>query len=195
MIGDPYESGGDDPACYPGTKVLRNLRDIVDSTALEEFEIEAVGQRSLQPPPEGDFNAAHYRALHKHLFQDVYVWAGEYRTIRTAKGGNWFCYPEHIGGQMDALFARLGGASFLPGGDEESFIAGLADFVGDLNAIHPFREGNGRTQLHFARLLGLRAGHPLRSEAVERDAFLRAMIDSFHGQLEALIDELERMLA
>ena len=61
--------------------------------------------------------------------------------------------------------------------------------------IHPFREGDGRTQLYFIRLLGLRAGHPLGSEAVEPQAFLRAMIESYYGKTEALVDELERMLA
>lgn len=194
MIGDPYETA-DDPACYPGTTVLINLAHLRDQTALEEFEVEAVGRRALTAPPPGDFDPAHYRALHGHLFGDVFAWAGEYRTIRTAKGGNPFCYPEWIGREMDKLFASLASAAFEPDADEELFVAAVADFLGELNAIHPFREGNGRTQLYFVRLLGLRSGHPFRSESVEREPFLRAMIDSFHGQLDALVDELERMLA
>ncbi len=76
---------------------------------------------------------------------------------------------------------------------------GRADHGAYLLRRHPeareFREGNGRTQLYFVRLLGLRAGHPFRSEAIEKDAFLHAMIESFHGRLDALVDELERMLA
>jgi cell filamentation protein len=194
MVGDPYEAA-DDPACNPGTDVLRNLPDLRTAAELEAFEVEAVGARSLEPPPIGDFDPAHYRALHRHLFQDVYEWAGEYRTIRTSKGGNWFCYPEYIEQEMAELFAKLDGPVFLPGADIEEFVAATADFLGELNAIHPFREGNGRTQLYFVRLLGLRVGHPFRSEAVERDAFLRAMIESYHGRTDALIDELERMLA
>ena len=194
MVGDPYEAQ-DDPACYPGSQVLRNLPGLVDAAALEAFEVEAVGARSLEPPPQGDFDPAHYRALHRHLFQDVYTWAGEDRTIRTAKGGNWFCYPEYIKTELAKLFANLQDEPFLPGSDLAPFVAATADFLGELNAIHPFREGNGRTQLYFLRQLGLRAGHPFRSEAVERDAFLLAMIESYRGQTDALIDELERMLA
>lgn len=96
---------------------------------------------------------------------------------------------------MDKLFVSLAQPQFLSGAEEDVFVRAAADFLGDLNHIHAFREGNGRTQLYFLRLLGLRAGHPFRSEAVEPDAFLHAMIESFHGQMDALVDELERMLA
>jgi cell filamentation protein len=194
MVGDRYETGND-PACYPSSRVLRNIPDLRDLAELDAFEVEAVGARSLQPPPMGAFDPSHYRALHRHLFQDVYEWAGVDRTIRTGKGGNWFCYPEYINAEMVKLFATLDAPAFQPGSDVESFVSAVADFLGELNVIHPFREGNGRTQLLFVRQLGLRAGHPFRSENIEADAFLSAMILSFHGEMEALIDELERMLA
>ncbi len=195
MVGDPYDAADDDPEAYPGTSVLINLADLRDQTDLDAYEVEAVGRRSMEPPPPGDFDPAHYRALHRHLFQDVYAWAGEYRTIRTSKGGNVFCYPEWIEREMAKLFKTLAGNAFQPDADLDAFVQAAADFLGELNAIHPFREGNGRSQLYFLRLLGLRAGHPFRSESVERDPFLHAMIESYHGRLEALIDELERMLA
>lgn len=193
MVGDPYDTI-DDPACYPGTGVLRNLAELQTIEELEEFEVEIVGARSLETPPDGNFDPKHYRALHRHLFQDVYPWAGGYRTIRTGKGGNWFCFPEYISGEMNGVFEKLNKPAFKPGGEVEIFVEAVADFLAELNAIHPFREGNGRTQLYFVRLLGLRAGHPFRSEAVEREAFLQAMIESFDGELDALVDELERML-
>lgn len=194
MVGDPYNVA-DDPACYPGTHVLINLPDLRTNAELEAFEVEAVGRRSLTVPPAGDFDAAHYRALHRHLFQDVYSWAGQYRTIRTAKGGSVFCYPENISKMMQKKFGFLDRPNLLLGADMDDFIPATADFLGELNAIHPFREGNGRAQLYFVRLLGLRAGHPFRSEAVEGEAFLSAMIQSFDGKMDALIDELERMIA
>lgn len=103
--------------------------------------------------------------------------------------------PAFIDGQMRALFATLSSPALLPGAELEEFVPAVADFLGDLNAIHPFREGNGRTQLLLARLLGLRAGHPFRSESVEPEPFLIAMIESFHGRMAGLVDELERMLA
>lgn len=197
MTGDAYETA-DEQYCYPGTQVLKNLRDLRDADALQAFEVEAVGSRALQSPPAGNFSASHYRAVHRHLFQDVYDWAGKDRKIRIGKGGSLFCYPENIKREMRQLFARLKHQSFLPGAPREQFIAALAEFLADLNAIHPFREGNGRTQMVFVRMLSLRAGHPLRTEALrteglEADAFLKAMVASFHGDLTPLIDELERM--
>ena len=193
MVGDPYEAA-DDPACYPDTRVLRNLADLAEGSELEAFEVEAVGRRSLEPPPSGEFDPTHYRALHRHLFQDVYAWAGQYRAIRTAKGGNWFCFPEYIASQMEATFTRLDEPPFLPEADCETFIAQAAAFLADLNAVHPFREGNGRTQLAFLRLLGQRAGCPLRLEAIEPEPLLAAMIESFSGSFDGLVDELERLL-
>jgi cell filamentation protein len=194
MIGDRYQFI-EDPACYPGTSVLRNIPDLQNQAELNAFEVERVGARSLQPPPQGAFDPEHYRSLHRHLFQDVYDWAGVNRTIRTGKGGNWFCYPEYIETEMKRLFATLKAPPFVPGSDAETFVTAVANFLSELNVIHPFREGNGRTQLLFVRLLGLRAGHPFRSENIEADAFLHAMILSFHGHMDALIDELERILA
>lgn len=195
MVSDTYDANVDDPNCYPGTYVLINLAGLRNQTELDAYEVEAVGRRSLEPPPLGDFDPAHYCALHRHLFQDVYTWAGEYRTIRTSKGGNVFCYPDWIEREIEKLFKMLAGNAFEPGGNVDTFVHAAADFLGELNAIHPFREGNGRSQLYFLRLLGLRAGHPFRSEAVEREAFLHAMIESYYSRLEALVDELERMLA
>ena len=194
MVGDPYQAEND-PACYPGTSILRNIPDLRDLPELEEFELKMVALRSEEGPPSGTLDPKHYRAIHRHLFQDVYDWAGDYRTVRTGKGGNWFCYPEYIEKEMETLFERLGHSEFKPGSDVEHFIASLADFVADLNAIHPFREGNGRTQLLLIRLLGQNAGHLFRADAVEADEFLFAMIESFNGKLDALKDELERMLA
>lgn len=195
MAGHPYEADDDDPAYYPGTRVLRNLLGLQDQTALDEFETEMFTLRSEDRIPDGALNPAHYRAIHRHLFQDVYAWAGEYRTIRTAKGGNWFCYPENIVGQMNTLFMRLDDPAFKPGRNDDIFVPALAEFVGELNAVHPFREGNGRTQLAFIYLLGQRAGHPFRLEGVEAEEFLYAMIASFNFDYAPLVDELERMLA
>lgn len=195
MVGDRYQVEAD-PACYPDSDVLINLPDLQNAEALEQFEMEAVGKRSLERPPEGKFDAAHYRALHGQLFGDVYSWAGDYRTVLTWKGQSRFAQPSFIPKLMKDIFARLQSAPFLPGsGDVEAFVALAAEFLGDLNHVHPFREGNGRTQLTFLRMLGQRAGHPFRAENVEAEEFLKAMIESYYGRMEPLIDELERMLA
>jgi fido (protein-threonine AMPylation protein) len=80
----------DDPYCYPGTTVLKNVPGIQDQAALDEFEIAIVAQRSDAPLPRGRFSLHHYCAVHRHLFQDVYHWAGRFRTVRISKGGSTF---------------------------------------------------------------------------------------------------------
>lgn len=152
-----------------------------DQVELEAFEALSVALRAEEPLPTGRFSPAHYRAVHRHLFQDVYGWAGRYRTVRMAKDQSPFCFPENIAGEMRALFARLHGADFLRGRDAESFAGEAAEFLAYLNAIHSFREGNGRTQLTFTALLAARAGHPLNLSRLDPEGFLRAMVASFFG--------------
>jgi len=187
--------GFDDPYSYRGLDCLKNRLGIRDSATLQAFELEMSTLRAEEPLPLGKFGPTHYRRVHHHLFQDVYNWAGRYRTVRTAKGGNVFCYPENIDSQMKQLFAKLGGASFLPGAAEDGFVAAAANFLADLNAVHPFREGNGRSQLAFLHLLSLRVAHPLELERVSRETFLPAMIESFSGNIAPLVAELNALRA
>lgn len=184
----------DDPYCYKGTFVLKNRADLREQRRLQAFELEMSALRAEEPLPSGRFGPAHYRAVHRHLFGDVYAWAGKYRTVRTAKGGNVFCYPEHIDAQMSALFWRLREAPFRGGRPADEFVPAAAAFLAELNAIHAFREGNGRTQLAFMRLVSLRAGHPLDFTKLRPRAFLAAMIKSFGDELEPLESELRRLL-
>lgn len=184
-----------DPYCYDGTTVLRNKLDIDESETLEAFELEMSTLRASEPLPDGSFDPAHYYAVHHHLFQDVYDWAGVSRTIQTAKGGNLFCLPAYIGRELAKLFATLSPGSPFWTDDPETFAAHVAHFLAELNAIHPFREGNGRAQLAFVHLLGQAAGHPFDLTRVRRETFLPAMIASFSGQLAPLQAELVALLA
>lgn len=183
----------DDPYSYRGTAVLKNRAHLRDPDLLEAFELEMTALRAEEPLPAGRFDAVHYRAIHRHIFGDVYAWAGRYRTVRTAKPNATFCFPEHIERSMDALFRRLAGPPFTGGGRPEAFDAAAADFLAELNAIHPFREGNGRTQLIFLHLVAVRAGHPIDARRVRRATFLPAMIASFAGDLRALTGEIARL--
>ena len=96
---------------------------------------------------------------------------------------------------MARLFPRLREAPFLPGSDSEAFIAAAADFLATLNAIHPFREGNGRSQLAFLHLIALRAGHLMELERIQPADFLTAMIRSFQGENDMLVAQLRDLLA
>ena len=145
-----------DPYCYPGTTVLKNLADIRDQAELDEFEATMTALRAEEPLPRGRLGTVHFKAIHRHLFQDVYAWAGRYRTVRIAKDGSAFCYPEHIDREMRNLFASLKEQGFLGRRAAPDFAADAVAFLSSLNAIHPFREGNGRTQMAFLSLLAAR---------------------------------------
>jgi cell filamentation protein len=170
-----------DPYCYPATSVLINKLGIRDQARLEAFELEASSERANQPLPPGRLSYAHYRAIHRHLFQDVYAWAGKLRTVRISKGGSAFCYPEHIDREMRRLFAGLAKQKHLAGLNAGTFSERAAHFLAELNSIHPFREGNGRTQLSLLTILAEQAGHPLHLERLDRAGFLEAVITSFGG--------------
>ena len=95
----------DDPYTYKDSTVLINKLDLTDQQKLDEFEAEISSARADEPLPEGALDFAHYKAVHHHLFQDVYEWAGKIRTVRISRGGNPFCFPENIEGQAAILFA------------------------------------------------------------------------------------------
>ena len=189
-LASPYDSF-EDPYCYPGTSTLKNKLDLRDYAELEAFEHESVSAKGEEELPSGRFDTAHYRSIHRHLFSEVYDWAGEYRTVRTAKAGDMSCYPEHIADQMDLLFASLNQGAFLRGAAKPDFVKASAKFLSELNAIHPFREGNGRCQLSFLFLLGERSEHRLNMTRVRAGPMLEAMVESFHGRLGALEEEIK----
>ena len=105
-----------------------------------------------------------------------------------------FCYPEHIASSMDQLFKKLALAAFKPGTSTADFLDAAAQFLADHNAIHLFREGNGRSQLSLMYLLGQRAGHPLDLTRIDRNTFMPAMIASFAGDNGPLKNELQSLL-
>jgi len=104
-----------DPYVYPGTTVLQNKFDIRDADQLDKVERRFVTARLEQGPPTGGFNLDHLRAIHRHLFQDVYAWAGEIRTVEIAKGGNHFQHRRFIETGMADVHGRLVKADFLRG--------------------------------------------------------------------------------
>ena len=187
-----YDAVADD-YCYPGTTVLKNKLDLGDPEELAAFEAEVSDARADEELPAGDLDFKHFKAIHRHLFQDVYDWAGEVRTVRISKDGSMFCYPENIESEAKKLFTQLEKDNFLQDLSPKEFAEKSAPFLACLNAIHAFREGNGRTQLSFFLLLADQAGHSIDLEELDPEAFLVAMITSFKGDeapLAAVIQDL-----
>jgi cell filamentation protein len=175
-----------DAYCYPGTTVLKNRAGLRNQRDLDLFEEEATAQRFAEPLPAGTFDLRHLCATHRHLFQDVYAWAGSLRTVRISEGGSAFCYPENLDRELARLFSDLTQQNNLSGLDADTFAERAAHFLAELNAIHPFREGNGRTQLSFVAALADQAGHPFALERIEPKAMLEATITSFGGSEKPL---------
>ena len=185
----------EDPYTYKNSTVLKNKLDLQIQADLDAFEAEISSARAEEPLPEGTLDFKHYCAIHHHLFQDVYDWAGQPRTVRIAKGSNPFCFPENIHGQATSLFEELRQADYLRGLQAEKFSHKAAHFLAELNAVHAFREGNGRSQLSCFALLAHNAGHTLNLDRLDPREMLAAMIASFDGderKLAAVILKLIR---
>jgi cell filamentation protein len=179
---EPDTCGGmsDDPYLYPGTDVLRNIAGIRDPAALEQFERMAVLQRSREELPDAvDISVAGYRMIHRHLFQDVYDWAGQDRTVNISKGEHTFCLAPYIGVHLQQRFAAIASENGLKNLSTPQFAARAAHHICELNAVHPFREGNGRVQRLFLKFLTAQAGHCLNLQYIRPEAWLEASKESF----------------
>lgn len=164
----------DDPYCYPGTRTLKNVPGIRDPEQLAKFEASHTGGRILElqeRPIVGNFDRAHLQAIHKFIFQDVYPWAGQTREgAEIAKPGSpFFAFSQYIAPSLDKVATQLKSEDQLRGLSVDAFSIRAGHYLGELNAIHPFREGNGRTQQEFVRELALQAGHRLEWARVTRE--------------------------
>lgn len=190
-----YEYDSNDPYVYAGTNILRNKFGLRDFDELWDTEraITGVAAAELEEHPvKGSFDLEHLKAIHKMLFGDIYEWAG---TIREkgfiSKGNSLFCGAEFIIPYADDLFAKLKAENCLQGLEREEFIRRVAFYISEINALHPFREGNGRAQRIFINQLAKQAGWNLNFKTVnpERlcDAYIASMTDMV--DLTALLDE------
>lgn len=172
-----------DPYVYPGTSVLRNLRDIRDPAVLAEFEAGATVRRlkELQNRPlAGVFDLRHFRAIHRHIFQDVYPWAGQFRTVNIARSDQfYFAFANQINPSINKVLDDLGQENYLEGLPPDAFSERAGYYLGELNAIHPFRDGNGRTQREFIRELSLNGGYELHWSRVSAKDMHEASRASF----------------
>ena len=141
-----YEYERDDYYCYPDNPVLKNELGIKDEKELDaaEREITSLKIAKLNDESlEGELNFDYVKRIHRYIFDGIYKWAGEVRRTDISKG-NIFCQHELIEVNAEVLFNELKSENYLEGLDKETMIKRLAYYLGDLNTIHPFREGNGR---------------------------------------------------
>jgi cell filamentation protein len=174
-------SESSDPYAYPGTDVLRNVLDIRNHQQLEAFEASATVARLVEldeRPLVGRFDVAHLKSIHHYIFQDVYPWAGEFRTVNISKGGDLFGVAAFIEPALYQLLRKLAEERHPKALDAPTFAARAGYYMGEINAIHPFRDGNGRTQREFIREMAVQARFVSDWSRVTREQMMAASLES-----------------
>ena len=164
----------DDIYIYPGTTTLRNKLGIIDPDELDAFERRMFAARAAEGVPNGNFDLAHLQAIHRHLFQDVYDWAGELRMVEISKGGRQFMFRQYIQNGMADIHRRIAAANCFRGFSAHAFARVAGEIMGDVNYVHPFREGNGRAQLFTSSNCPRPAGHLLDLRHIDPGAWIEA---------------------
>lgn len=184
--------------CYKGTDVLINKENIRNAEDLARYEADITMLRQYQleneNPVRGRLGVAHLRAIHKYIFQDIYPFAGKYRVEDMWKDDTFFCKSEYIEENLAKLFDDLKKENYLRGLEVEQFSAKIAYYMSELNMIHPFREGNGRTIREYIRQLALKAGYIIDWSRLDHDALLNASIISVDKKLQPLAECIYRAI-
>ena len=182
------------PDIDPDDPAIKNKLGIKSHDDLERISAALVAMRIVEitagKGPQASFDAAHLKAIHHHLFQDVFEWAGHTRNepVRLSDGtvatepllrkvdGSPFLPGAHIADALERVEDKLHGDKYLAGLSRDVFAERAADLIAEINAIHPFREGNGRTQRVFVEQLAQQAGHELDFSVVTHERMVRASI-------------------
>ena len=167
--------------CYPNTDVLINKLNIRDKAELKQAEEEftAVKQMALlQEPIKGRFSKTHLLRIHRFLFEDVYPFAGHIRREQISKGDTMFYPPALIDRELDRVFREIHAQKLLAEQDREQQIQNLSWTMAELNIIHPFREGNGRSTRELIRCMAMRYGLCINWGNTDRKTLLDAAIAS-----------------
>lgn len=175
---DDYDAVND-PLIDRETGVFYNRFGITNADELEAAEAAAVAIRTYelrQSPLQGKFDLEHLQAIHKHLFQDVYEWAGQLRKLDISKGSTRFANHLHLATAMNKITAQLIDDDHLLGLEPAALADKCAYYMAELNALHPFREGNGRTQREFINHLCANCGYTVAWENAQPDELLKRTI-------------------
>lgn len=167
--------------CYEGTNTLVNKLDIKDSKLLEEYEKTTVALKLLSLEKQGisgNFDITHFSNIHRFLFDEIYLFAGLFRTENIAKDNFRFAEWEYIESELNKLLDNLKSENYLQNLDKQTLAERLAYYTAELNVLHPFREGNGRTTREFIRQLALKNNYYLNFNSVSSTELLNASIKS-----------------
>lgn len=193
-----YDDESDGKYCYPDTNILKNKLGIRDLDILHaaERDYSSVRQAELaRNGTIGDFSLKHLCSIHRQLFQDIYTWAGKLRTVDISKG-TIFCLVQFIESEFQEMYGRLEKENFLADiSDKRKMANRLAYYLGEINMIHPFREGNGRTQRIYIEQLCINNGRfEIDFTEVTKEEMINASIQSANLNNDMLEDILYKCL-
>lgn len=185
-----------DPYVYPGTNVLINHFGIRDPAELARREHDASAARLAilqERPLAGGYDLAHLQAFHRYIFGLVYPWAGEIRTVRIAKT-EMFALPQNIESYLGGELSKLPDETYLRGLARDELVDRLTHYLAEINAVHPFREGNGRTQRAFVGQLAGETGCRLAWERLDPGRNVEASRASLSGDNSPLREILAELI-
>ncbi len=180
--------------------ILENKLGITDPLLIKQMEEEIVPLRTAEIFSSfhiDEFNFEALKAIHKKLFSDIYHMAGRVRTVDMAKGGSSapFCYVQFLEQEQQRIFSTLKQNNYYAGLEREEFVQKIAWLASELNALHPFRDGNGRAIRAFLVLLAAHAGYELDYSRVDKDELIDADIEAFRGKIVILETTFRRLIS
>lgn len=167
--------------CYPDSDVLKNKLNIRDGGELKQAEEEFVAVKQLvllQTPIKGRFTMTHLLRIHRFLFEDVYSFAGHLRREQISKGNTSFYPPDLIERELRRVFREIHELDMLHEKDPKAQIQNLSRVMAELNVIHPFREGNGRSIRELIRCMALEYGLSINWGNTDRNTLMDAAVAS-----------------
>lgn len=167
--------------CYKNTNVLVNKFEIKNNEVLEEVERTIVFAKLYelrQNKNIGNFDIKHVVEIHKFLFEDIYPFAGKFRTENIAKGNTLFADWNFLESELKRILEELKNENYLNGLEKNQLSKRLAYYMAELNVLHPFREGNGRSTREFIRQLAFKNNYILDLTNMLPKEMLNASIKS-----------------
>ncbi len=189
-----YTLNASNSDCYEGTSTLINKLNIRDEKELNDTETITTAYISAElipHPLKPNFSFDDYRNIHKQLFESLYDWAGEPRKIAISKAATNFVAPEKIPELGKAIFTRLQRMNYFKDLTHTDFIRETADLYHTLNMLHPFREGNGRTQRVFFVQFIRNAGYDIDYFSLNSDILVIGTIQAASGVMDTLVQFFE----
>jgi len=194
-----------DPYIDQSSGCLRNLLDIKDSEELSRvetalvlnrcYELELASFDSSDRIVDKTFDFDHLKGIHKHLFQDVYEWAGQTRHVDIAKGETRFLPHSLIERGAYNVFSELKEQNYLKGLAPGDFSKYAGYYLGEINHIHPFREGNGRAQREFINQLAHHNGYYIEWKNVSQKQMIEASVEADKGNAKPMATLIHENLA